>query len=123
MSNDPVDRYPDRLLTTSERMEKARRHKSVYGGGRYHSKALKRTQEEKKPPDETWVKAKLRFGPDRSWVYFKGDEWDAMDANEHQKYLIARTDELNNRFQLRDKVSKSRRGTLVHSTLSGSKRY
>ena len=123
MSNDPVDRYPDRLLTVSERAAKARKHRSVYGYSREHARALKRTQEEKKPPDETWVKAQLRFGPDRSWVYFKGEEWDAMSPAEHQKYFIARTDELNNRFQLRDKVSSSRRGTRVHSSLSDPKRY
>ena len=123
MANDPIDRYPDRLLTSSERAEKARRHKSVYGGGRYHQKAVKRTREEKKIPETDYVKARLRRGPDRSFVFFTGEEWDAMDANEHQQYEIERTNDLHNRFQLRDKVNTTRRGTLVRSSLRPPKRY
>ncbi len=120
---DLSDLYPERVLTASERVERARRSKSSYGGDRFHRTAERRAEEHKIPEDDRWIKARKKRGSDRPWVIFKESEWTAMTIEERCSYQYQLTNHPNNYYQLRDKVGRARSGTVVRSSLRPPRRF
>ena len=130
----------DLVHSTQEKLRKGEKPKREVP-----SEQVKRVQEElraerersypiimksKGPPDVSreellkmgFVKARLRKGPDKSWVLFTIPEWTAMTVDEHMKYECVVDDSPGNYYALSTKARK-RQGTLVLSSLSAPKRY